>query len=216
MFIDLYVGKLLEVDWIHRIFGLFNVSKTSGLPESIAIWPFLDKFSIQNNSKTFISYLALLSFLIFIVIAVHIKKDSLAIYLVFLAPSFYVYYHHYDMVPLILVTILFHRIIPAYFFIALMEFVILPMQVKNIFNLILLVFLILIFLIAVPKNSGIRKTQNVIAGTAIYILIQSLNLYISSTISLQTLFMTEFIFCFTLFAYQLMKKQSQLTSNSAN
>lgn len=214
--IDLYVGKILEVNWIQRIFGLVSASKTSGLPESIAIWPLLDKFSIQNNSKNLISYFFLLFFLVCIVITAFMKKDMLSIYLIFLAPSFYVYYHHYDMVPIILLTILFYRIIPTYLFIALIEYVILPMQVKNIFNLILLVLLVLMFLVAVPRNNEIRMTQNVMAGTALYIFIQTLNSYMSDLVSLQTLFMTEFIFCFTLFAYHLMKNHFRLLSIPAN
>lgn len=211
--IDLYVGRILEIDWLSRLFGLVDISNTSGLPESIAIWPLLSRLTVPNKINSLISYTIIIFILIFMVKKIIQNNNGASLYFAFLAPAFYVYYHHYDMIAIIILTFVVKTRVPSSFTIAILEYSIIPVEFLNLINNILL-FIIIISLYFIDfKNKEYFKIKSVIFGTCIYFIVHFANSFLSKFSSEQTLFMTEFILVFLFFSFRLSNTKENAIRN---
>jgi hypothetical protein len=150
--INVYHGKILEIDWFLFVNNLNVLGAKNQLGDSVSYWPLLHHYFAYNFDNRVVSYplIAALGILFLFLIKKGYYISALSI-ITFL-PSLTFYFHFYDAIPL--VTILFSvvvrdRINPLN--LGVIGFLIIPSQITVIKNL-FLVFGILSLLIYLKRD----------------------------------------------------------------
>jgi hypothetical protein len=127
--VNLSQRRILEFSWLDTILDLQNQAKNASLGDSVSFWPLLSEALRIESFPTALLFLPMLIlFICLIVLSNFLTWQDISIWS-FLTPSFFIYFHHYDIVPaavlfLILLQSRYFRylLIPVGFFLIPIEF----------------------------------------------------------------------------------------------
>lgn len=105
--LSLWVGKFLTLSWLQTLFFLYEKRKSGTLGESLVLWPIIEHFGVNKELSSILSiliFVGLLSVLILRVSRSELSRNQV-IELSMLVPSFGIFFHYYDLAPLIAVLL---------------------------------------------------------------------------------------------------------------
>jgi len=142
--VDIYIGKVVELDWLNILSGLSDRANRNELGDSVTFWPVIRRFVNIDSSFGLVSKVTLLALVILTFTVAYKRNWQLFIFLSFFVPSFTIYFHYYDAVP----------------FFSLVFWVILS-RPKSIFS-----FMVLDILLISKESSSIRNILLVIVASS--------------------------------------------------
>jgi len=142
--VDIYIGKVVELDWLNILSGLSDRASRNELGDSVTFWPVIRRFVNIDSSFGLVSKVTLLALVILTFTVAYNRNWQLFIFLSFFVPSFTIYFHYYDAVP----------------FFSLVFWVILS-RPKSIFS-----FMVLDILLISKESSSIRNILLVIVASS--------------------------------------------------
>jgi hypothetical protein len=127
--VNLSQRKILEFSWLDKVLDLQNQAENASLGDSVSFWPLLSTaLSIESFPTLFLFLPMLTVFVCLILLSNSLTWQDVFIWS-FLTPSFFIYFHHYDIVPaVVLILILIqsryfkYLLIPVGFFLIPIEF----------------------------------------------------------------------------------------------
>lgn len=136
IFINIYHGKILEIDWFLFVNNLNNLGAKNQLGDSVSYWPLLHNYFDFDFDNRLISYPLISVLGILFLFLIRKGHYISAISTITFLPSLTFYFHFYDAIPLL--TILFYvvvkeRINPLN--LAIVGFLMIPSQITNVKNL---------------------------------------------------------------------------------
>jgi len=127
--VNLSQRKILEFSWLDKVLDLQNQAENASLGDSVSFWPLLSTALSIESFPTLLLFLPVLTvFVCLILLSNSLTWQDVFIWS-FLTPSFFIYFHHYDIVPaVVLILILIqsryfkYLLIPVGFFLIPIEF----------------------------------------------------------------------------------------------
>lgn len=127
--VNLSQRKILEFSWLDKVLDLQNQAENASLGDSVSFWPLLSKALSIESFPTLLLFLPMLTvFVCLILLSNSLTWQDVFVWS-FLTPSFFIYFHHYDIVPaVVLILILIqsryfkYLLIPVGFFLIPIEF----------------------------------------------------------------------------------------------
>jgi hypothetical protein len=193
--INLYHGRILEVDWLNSIISLNSSAKKNNLGDSVAFWPLVNEILDKPTIIYFMSiFIFLLATVYSFISAKNLDGTSLT-FLSFAAPSLFIYFHFYDMVLLTIITIItLIRFKEIFLSVCTLSMILVPkiwLEPKNWTLVILLSFLLVIWkfrLENIKKLHIYKFCLGIIMSVAIHMFNDALEL---DQFLLQTLIVSE-------------------------
>lgn len=190
--IDIHIGEISELTWISRVIDVKDGADTAELGDSVTIWPIF-----QNLFPNLIEYMPRFSLVLYLIISAFAvyaaikRKTNIAILLALTAPAFYIYFHFYDMIPMVLIFVVYliqSRTQIEY--IAMLSLILIPKEFTNLRNLFLVV--LICTLISLHERIQIIQLKKVLLGLLGYGVICVINsLLFGGPRLTQSIFVTE-------------------------
>ena len=219
--INMYVGSILELDWIRSILKVSLSASENELGDSVSFWPIFNYY--LNYSKIF--YLAsILSVAALFIISLrfsHKKQLDMAIFLALLAPSLSIYYHFYDLIPLCIIVLNWAILNKQYTYSSfILSFILIPKEYLSYKNNLLVFFLLLQLSYLFLRNLKELKTftlLKIILGVILTYMLHFFNTYLNfNQFLLQSLIVSETLLMIYFVIYLKRKKSSALINMDAN
>ena len=193
--IDLYVREITEITWISRVLDVKDTASTTELGDSVTIWPIFQK--LFPHWIGLVPVIAMLLFLTASALAIYfaIKNNAnLAILISLVAPGVYIYFHFYDMIPLVLIYVayLIHSTISSQH-ITLLCLLLIPKEFTSLKNLALVV--LISTLVWLHSRHHPKPKRQLILGFVGYGILCAMNSVLFDGPRLtQSIFVTEIMF----------------------
>ena len=214
--IDFSQNKILELDWLANLRGVNTSAMQNSLGDSLSFWPILNNYIA--GGKIFYYFSIILVF-VFLILCTNLAKKGnyeTMIFCSFLAPSMFIYFHFYDVVPLtVILAILVLRVKDHILVAFSISMYLIPKEYMSIKNTILVyAFIILLTVLKskrLEKTIWIRNSLLSITGWAMSYLLHTFNSILGfSDHLLQSLIVTECLIIVTVLFYYSKRKEISL------
>ena len=212
--VDIYLGRLVELDWLKIITSLSDRADRKELGDSVTFWPVIRSFLDFGGSFGLVSK-ATLAILVVLTFWVASKRNWQAfIFLSFFAPAFSIYFHYYDAVPLLGLVFwaLLSRRKTIFSFIVL-DMLVITKEASSMKNIILVIFIsaTVVIFSEYSNSTRLRNSINAIVGFTIWQLIYFTNSKLNlDQYELQSLVVTQALTLAYLFLSLPVKKSTKL------
>ena len=141
--IDLYHGKILEIDWLLFVNKLNDLGSKNQLGDSVTFWPLLHYFTDFEFDNRIISYplIVIVGVAFLVLLRRGLYVESLAT--ISFLPALSFYFHFYDAIPLVVIllsVVVRHRM--NSFSLGVIGFLIIPSEINNPKNICLVLALL--------------------------------------------------------------------------
>ncbi len=201
--VDLYLGKIVELDWIKIVNGLSDRANKNELGDSVTIWPVIRRLVDFQESFGIISKLTLFLLIALTFWAAYKKYWQTFLFLSFFVPAFSIYFHYYDGVPLF--SLVFWAILSkekTIFSFVVLDMLIISKETSNLRNM-LLVISISLMVAVLSTASNQKRLKNLVSagfGFAAWQFIATLNSKSNSDqYQLQSLVVTQVLILASVF-----------------
>ena len=190
--VNLSQRRILEFAWLDIVLDLQNQAENASLGDSVSFWPLLNAaLSIESFPTLFLFLPILILITCLIVLSNFLTWQDVSIWS-FLIPSFFIYFHHYDIVP---AAVLFLIVLQSRYFRYLLipvGFFLIPIEFNSVRNqaLVLAIFLLWKY----QLKSYISYTNLLISWSSL-ILIHMINSQVATSPKIiQSLVVSQMIF----------------------
>ena len=213
--INLYVGSILELDWIRAISKVSSSASKNQLGDSVSFWPLLNYYF--KSPKLFFSASIVLVLILFIVslYLAYKHKPDMAMFFAILVPSFSIYYHFYDLIPLCIIVLNWAILNQQYVYSSfILSFILIPKEYLSYRNNFLVLFLELIltyYFLSGIKEFKISTLIKIVVGVVLTYLVHFFNSYLNfNSFMLQSLIVSEALLMIYFVVYLNRRKTSLL------
>lgn len=203
--VDIYVGKILELDWLDILSGLSDRADQNELGDSVTFWPVIRRIVNIDASFGVISKATLMILVLATFFFAYKRNWQVFIFCSFFVPAFSIYFHYYDAVPLF--CLVFWAILSkpkSIFSFLLLDFLLISKEassLRNISLVILVSFLVAVFS-TTTKTERVRNLSMAIVGFTLWQFIVFANSRSNSDeYQLQSLTVTQVLVMSGLFFY---------------
>ena len=190
--VNLSQRRILEFAWLDIVLDLQNQAENASLGDSVSFWPLLNAALSIESFPTLLLFLpTLILITCLIVLSNFLTWQDVSIWS-FLIPSFFIYFHHYDIVP---AAVLFLIVLQSRYFRYLLipvGFFLIPIEFNSVRNqaLVLAIFLLWKY----QLKSYISYTNLLISWSSL-ILIHMINSQVATSPKIiQSLVVSQMIF----------------------
>lgn len=215
LIIDISQMRILEFDWLTNLMGLNERASKSSLGDSLSFWPILNYYVDASKTLHLLSIFVTLILTAVCFYLAYSGKWQDAMVLSFVIPSFFIYYHYYDAVPLcVLFALILLRVKNQFLASFAVSFILIPKEYTVLRNQVLVIFVVaFLFAWKIVGDKNFKLGRNlfaVIVGLALSIVLHLLNTTLElSEHLLQSLIVTEsLIIIISLYLYASIKKIS--------
>ena len=213
--INLYVGSILELDWIRAISKVSSSASKNQLGDSVSFWPLLNYYF--KSPKLFFSASIVLVLILFIVslYLAYKHKPDMAMFFAILVPSFSIYYHFYDLIPLCIIVLNWAILNQQYVYSSfILSFILIPKEYLSYRNNFLVLFLELMltyYFLKDIKKFKIFTLIKIFFGLVLTYLLHFFNSYLNlNSFMLQSLIVSEALLMIYFVTYLKRRKASLL------
>lgn len=190
--VNLSQKKILEFSWLDTVLDLQNQAENASLGDSVSFWPLISTALGIESFPTILLFLPMLTVLICLIILLNFLTWQDAFIWSFLAPSFFIYFHHYDIVP---AAVLFLILLQSRYFKYLLipvGFFLIPIEFESLRNQVLV---LVIFLLWKYQLKSYISYSNIVISWSSLMLIHMINSQITTSPKIiQSLVVSQMIF----------------------
>ena len=216
--VNVYLGRITELDWLEKLSTLSDRANRNELGDSVTFWPVIRKYVNLDGSFGIVSKLTLLLLVLLTFWLAYKRRWGAFVFLSFFAPSFSIYFHYYDAVPLVglvLWAILSRQ--KSIFSFVVLDIIIISKEASSMNNIVLVIFISLLVALfsTTSKSTRLRNLVSSALGFGLWQLISYANFKLNlNQYELQSLVVTEVLVIAAIFFIQTSNKINQIETFS--